>query len=199
MKLYTFGKWLVKWLTKIPYKMNISFEEELPADKGFILACNHTSNMDPVMLGVACPRQVRYMAKSELFKIPVLGFLIRHLGAFPVTRGKGDTAAIDMAVQIVKEGGVLGIFPEGGRSKDGTFHKIKSGTVVVASQTSADILPACIIYGKRRGLRRPVTIKFGRVIPNAALGITAHSKTELRAANALLGGKIAELLGVEAP
>lgn len=200
MTFYTFGKWLVKWVMKVPYKLTVSSMEELPQDRGFILACNHISSLDPVMLGIACPRRVSYMAKQELFRIPVLGFLIRQLGAFPVSRGKGDTTAINTAIEIVKAGGVLGIFPEGGRSRDGKFHKVKSGTVVVASQTNADIVPACIVWGERRWFRRrPVEIKFGPVIENAALGITDHSKTELRAANALLGSRIAELLGVEAP
>ena len=200
MALYTFGKWLVGGLIRIAYRMQVTFEEELPQDRGFILACNHLSDMDPVVLALACPRPVRYMAKSELFHIPVLGFLIRHLGAFPVGRGKGDTAAIDTAVQIVREGGILGIFPEGGRTKDGKFHKIKSGAVVVASQTQADMVPSCIIYEKRRWFRRRlVRVKFGRVIANKELQLTGHSKTELRAANSLLAGRIAGLLGVEAP
>lgn len=200
MSFYQFGRGLAAILLKPVYRIEVSFEEPVPEGRGFILACNHVSDMDPVVLGIAFPGQVRYMAKSELFKVPVLGFLIKHLGAFPVARGKGDHGAIDRAVSLVAEGGVLGIFPEGGRSKDGKFHKVKSGTVVVASQTAADILPACIIYGPRRWFhRRVVTVKFGRVIRNEELHITDHNKTELRAANALLGGRIAALLGVEAP
>ena len=187
-------------VTRPFFKLKVEFEEPMPESEGFVLACNHTSDWDPVFLGIACPKPVRYMAKSELFRIPVLGPVIRGLGAFPVERGKGDTGAIQNAIEIVRTGGVLGIFPEGGRSKDGKLKKIKSGASVVAGQTGAGILPAAITYGKRHFLRREVTVKFGKYITHEQLGVTdGHTKSELRAANALLGERIAGLLGVEAP
>ena len=95
-----------------------------------------------------------------------------------------------------RDGGVLGIFPEGGRSRDGKFHKVKSGTAVVASQTGADIVPAGITYEKRRLFhRRVVHVRFGKIIKNAELNVFEKTKTELRAANELLGRRIAGLLG----
>lgn len=199
MSFYTGAKKFVTVVLKPFFRLTVEGKENVPADRGFILACNHVSDLDPVLLGVAFPRAIRYMAKEELFHIPVLGFLIRKLGAFPVARGKGDIGAINNAVEIVKEGGILGIFPEGGRSKDRKFHKVKSGTAVIAGQTGADILPAAILYGKRHFLRREVTVKFGKMIPNGELNVSGRTKSELKAANALLGGRIAELLGVEAP
>ena len=199
MAFYDVGKGIVTFLLWFTHRLEVEFQGELP-NKGFILACNHVSDFDPVMLGMAFPKRIRYMAKEELFRVPVLGPIVRGLGAFPVARGKGDTGAISQAAEIVREGGVLGIFPEGGRSRDGKLHKIKSGTAVVASQTGADIVPACIVYEPRRLFRRRrVTIRIGEAIPNEALGIAERSKSELRAANALLGERIAGLLGVEAP
>ena len=94
---------------------------------------------------------------------------------------------------------MLGIFPEGTRFKDGKLHRLKSGAVVVASKTGADLLPACIQYEKRRFLRKRVKVTFGIPIENSALGLTGQSKTELRAANKLLAQGIAGLLGVEVP
>ena len=94
---------------------------------------------------------------------------------------------------------MLGIFPEGGRSKDGKLHKAKSGAVVIASQTGGDIVPACIEYGKKRGLRREVTVRFGEPIRNGEIRVDGNQKSELRASNQLLMSRIAVLLGVEAP
>ncbi len=199
MSFYAFARQLVKLLLKLPYRLRVEGIEQIPEDRGFLLACNHVSDLDPPFLGVACPKQVRYMAKEELFRVPILGFLIRHLGAFPVARGKGDRGAIEKAEQIVREGGVLGIFPEGGRSKDGKLHKAKSGAVVIASQTGGDIVPACIEYGKKRGLRREVTVRFGEPIRNGEIRVDGNQKSELRASNQLLMSRIAVLLGVEAP
>ncbi len=200
MTFYDVGKNITRFLLWFSHRITPEFEGEFPKEKGFVLACNHVSDLDPVILGIACPKRIRYMAKEELFRVPVLGFIIRHLGAFPVARGKGDKDAIHNAVKLVEEGGVLGIFPEGGRSKDGKLRKMKSGAVVVASQTGGDIVPAAILYGQRKLFhRRPVTVKFGSPIPNEVLQITGNNKSELRAANTLLGERIAGLLGVEAP
>ena len=199
MSFYTGGKKFVTAVLKPFFRLTVLGTENIPAEQGFILACNHLSDLDPVLLGIAFPRTIRYMAKEELFHIPVLGPVVRKLGAFPVARGKGDVSALQNAAEIIRQGGILGIFPEGGRSKDGKFHKVKSGTAVIAGQTGADILPAAILYGRRRFLRRAVTVKFGAVLQSSELNVNGRSKAELKAANALLGGRIAELLGVEAP
>lgn len=199
MPFYDVGKAIVRFFTRFTHRLEVEFLGELP-ERGCILACNHVSDLDPVMLGIAFPKTIRYMAKSELFRVPVLGPVIRGLGAFPVARGKGDASAINNAVEIVREGGVLGIFPEGGRSKDGKLKKIKSGTAVVAVQTGADIVPASIAYGPRRLFhRREVKVRIGSPIRNEDLHITGQNKSELRAVNSLLGERIAGLLGVDAP
>ncbi len=199
MGFYQIAKGIVRVVLFPFYKIEAESACEFPQNKGFILASNHVSDMDPVMFGLAFPKQIQYMAKEELFRIPVLGFIIRKLGAFPVARGKGDQGAIENAVNVVKNGGVLGIYPEGTRYTDGKLHRAKSGAVLVASKTGGDILPACVSYGKRCFLRRHVTIKFGKMIPNEELAIKEQTKTELRAANKRMMCAIAELMGVEAP
>ncbi len=199
MAFYDVAKVIVRFLLRFTHRLDVEFLGETP-EQGCILACNHVSDLDPVFLGIAYPKQVRYMAKSELFRVPVLSPIIRALGAFPVERGKGDVGAIRSAEEIVKKGGVLGIFPEGGRSRDGKLKKMKSGAVVVASQTGADVVPACISYGRRRPFRRrPVQVRIGVPLANSALKVNGQNRTELRAANRLLGSAIAGLLGVEAP
>lgn len=199
MGFYQFAKGLVHVLLWPFYKVEGEYRAELPQEKGYILACNHVSDIDPVMLGIAFKKQLHFMAKEELFKVPGFRGIIRALGAFPVARGKGDQAAIENAVKIVEAGDVLGIFPEGTRYKDGKLHRLKSGAVVIASKTGADLLPACVIYGKRHFLRRHVKVIFGEPIENSALNLTGQNKSELRAANKLLAEGIAGLLGVEAP
>ena len=199
MGFYQIAKPIVRVVLFPFYKIEAEYACELPQNEGFILASNHVSDMDPVMFGMVFPKQIQYMAKEELFRIPVLSPIIRKLGAFPVARGKGDQGAIENAVTVVKNGGVLGVYPEGTRYTDGKLHRAKSGAVLVASKTGGDILPACILYGKRHFLRRHVTIKFGKMIPNEELAVKEQTKTELRAANKRMMCAIAELMGVEAP
>lgn len=202
MSFYRVIKGFAGFLLWFPFKLEVEKRAEWKDEQGYILACNHQSFLDPIFLGLAIKdkkRQVSFMAKEELFRIPVLNWLIKGLGAFPVSRGKGDTGAIDHAVDIVKNGGMLGIFPEGTRYKDGKLHRLKSGAVVVASRTGGDMIPACIVYGKRKFIRKPVKVIFGEPIENRALELDGISKSALRAANKLLGERIADLMGVEAP
>lgn len=202
MSFYGTIRGIAGFLLWFPFKLEVEYRAEWKEEQGYILAANHQSFLDPIFLALAIKdkkRRVCYMAKEELFRIPVLKSLIKGLGAFPVSRGTGDTAAIDHAVEIVKNGGMLGIFPEGTRHKDGKLHRLKSGAVVVASRTGGDLIPACIIYGKRKFIRKPVKVIFGEPIENASLGLDGISKSALRAANRLLGERIAEMMGVEAP
>ena len=134
--------------------------ERIPATGPLIIACNHVSYLDPPALGVGVPRPVAYMAKSELFRIPVLGPLIRALGAFPVDRSRGDVAAMRAAVRVLASGAVFGIFPEGGRNVDGT-KKPQMGAALLASWSGATVIPAYVSgtsQGKRSG---PVIVTFG--------------------------------------
>lgn len=169
----------------------------MPSDRGYILASNHKTNFDPLFIGIGCNKNVRFMAKKELFKNPILGAIIKGLGAFPVSRGTGDYGAIEKSIDIVKNGGVLGIFPEGTRSKNGKLGRAKSGAVVVASKTGGDIVPVGIRYGKKTLWRRHIDIYYGKPITSEHLAITNNAKSEIKAASRLLMSNIAELLGVE--
>ena len=202
MSFYGAIRGIAGFLLWFPFKLEVEQRADWKPEQGYILAANHQSFMDPIFLALAIKdkkRRVSYMAKEELFRVPVLKSLIKKLGAFPVARGTGDTGAIDHAVDVVKNGGMLGIFPEGTRHKDGKLHRLKSGAVVVASRTGGDLIPACILYGKRKFIRKPVKVIFGEPIENASLGLDGISKSALRASNRLLGERIAELMGVEAP
>jgi 1-acyl-sn-glycerol-3-phosphate acyltransferase len=112
-----------------------------------ILACNHASFMDPVLVSIAFPhpgRRVRWIAWDALFRIPLLGFLIRKLGAFPVAVDGADRSALDTALGLLRAGGLVGVFPEGGRTPTGEFQQAKRGFAVLASRSRASVVPVAI-------------------------------------------------------
>lgn len=130
---------------------------------GFILISNHTSNWDPVILGDAIRgRHIVYMAKEELFSNKIADFFLRQLHAIPLTRGAGDVAAVKTALRVLREGSILGIFPEGTRARDGKIKAFEPGAALLALRAGVPVLPA-YIQGGYRFLRR-VTVWFGEPI-----------------------------------
>lgn len=97
--------------------------ENIPEEGGVLLCGNHTSLLDPMTMGIKLKRKVNYMAKAELFNIPVLGQLVRQLGAFPVKRGGVSKESIKTALNLLRSGQVMGIFPEGTRNSDSGIAK----------------------------------------------------------------------------
>jgi 1-acyl-sn-glycerol-3-phosphate acyltransferase len=122
----------------------VSGAENVPMEGGLIVAANHRSYLDPPLLGTWFPRPIHYMAKQELFKIPVLGSLISRVNAFPVNRDAGDIGSIKRALRILKDGGVVGIFPEGTRNVSGEA-QVKSGAVVLASSARCPVVPVGLV------------------------------------------------------
>ena len=125
------------------WRMHVHGAEKVPLDGPLIVACNHVSYFDPPALGCALPRRVYYMAKSELFAIPVLGPVITRLGAYPVDRSRGDLAAVKRSVEVLREGKAIGIFPEGTRNKSGEVQP-QMGVALLASLSGAPVLPAYV-------------------------------------------------------
>jgi len=186
MTFYKFARAVVAVVAHLLYKIEYIGLENVPKDKGFILCCNHISAFDPILIAIKLKPQCHFMAKAELFKNKALAFLLSHLGAFPVSRGKGDTAAIDVAIDHVKNGRVVAIFPEGTRSKTGEMGKLKSGAVVVAAQTEGGLQPCVIKKGKRRFIRTPLTVRYGEYISHETLGLTGKVPSQIKAANRML-------------
>lgn len=147
--LYKFAKVLLTVIVKLLYRMEVHGSENLPADGPVIVVANHASLMDPIFMGCSLKRQVFFMAKEQLFKAPLLGTAIRAVGAFPVKRGAGDREAIRSAIGVLKQGKVLGMFPEGTRYKDGKIHPLRSGAALLAVKGKARILPM-VIFGSHR-------------------------------------------------
>jgi len=119
--------------------------ENIPRQGGVIIASNHISYYDPPFVSVSTPREVHFMAKRELFSIPILGFIIRKLNAFPVSRGKYDRQALEAAIEVLKKGEALIVFPEGTRSRNkGEFLSPKAGIGVLAREGEVPIVPTYI-------------------------------------------------------
>ncbi len=125
-------------------RINVEGLENIPTDGGCIIASNHRSNLDPFVLNTISTRPIFFMAKEELFKIPVLGWAIRKAGAIPVKRNKRDIGALKKASQLLKEGYCIGIFPEGHRAKPKQFRKPQSGVGLLVSKTKAPVIPVRI-------------------------------------------------------
>ncbi len=188
--------WIV-W--HIAFRIKVIGRENLIRDRGFVLASNHISAIDPVFIVLArfWGRRMLIMGKEELFEVnPFITWFMRAVNVVPVHRGRGDTAAVDKAVESVKGGQGLLIFPEGTRSKDGNLGKLKSGAFVVASAAGVDMTPCRIIYkgGKMRLFGR-VTVVFGPPIPAEKLALgEEHSARRLRECKALLEEHLERLL-----
>lgn len=182
-KYYDIVKGPCKFLLKLGLRIKCEGIENIPKEGAFILASNHIHFVDPAVLLANFPRPIHFMAKVEAFKYKITAWLLTHLNTFPVSRGRSDKASIDYAVKLIENGHVMGIFPEGTRSKDLKPHKAKAGIALIARQTKADILPCSIYCEKKGGLFRKVTVRYGELIKYEELGLTEESSTkELRAA-----------------
>lgn len=159
---YNIAKLLVKLIISILFRVRVQGEENIPKSGACILCMNHKSLLDPPVVGVFIPRKLVFMAKEELFRIPVFGAIIRTLGAFPVKRASADISAIKTSLNILKEGHVLAIYPEGSRNKSDSLGQAKSGMTFIAIKAQVPIIPIGI-SGKYR-LFHKLHINIGKAI-----------------------------------
>ncbi|KKI88807.1 acyl-phosphate glycerol 3-phosphate acyltransferase [Bacillus sp. SA1-12] len=145
MSLYPFARSVVAGFLKPTYRIKVEGLENFPKEGGVLLCTNHISNFDPPVVGITAPRKVFFMAKAELFKVPVLKDLLKNFGTFPVNRGGSDREALRTGLKILKEGNVLGFFPEGTRSKTGELGKGLPGAGFFALRSDAAVVPCAII------------------------------------------------------
>jgi len=156
--LYHFCRWLAVPLFGGVYRCRATGLENLPREGGVIVIMNHKSNVDPVLAGMVCDRPLRYMAKQELFVNATLRKLIVTLGAFPIERGGGDRAALVKSLEILADGGVLLMFPEGHRQRDNAVHEFMPGVGMLALRSGAPVVPLAMdgaqrfVSGGRPGL-----------------------------------------------
>lgn len=128
---------------KVFNRLEVIGNENIPEKGGVIVAANHFSYLDPPVIGVALKRQASFIAKEGLFKIPIIGRGIKAF-SFPVKRDRPQPSTIKEAVSRLKQGGVIVLFPEGGRSANGSFLDAKRGVGMIAAMSSAPVVPALI-------------------------------------------------------
>jgi len=165
------GYEIVKFFLRLAFRIAFDFHyegrDELPKDESCIYVSNHRTNADPPLVGSGATRSLSFMAKEELFKNKFFAWLIGSLGAFPVSRGKGDMGVIDKSVECLKNGRNLIIFPEGTRSKDGKVHRGHTGAALVAAKSGKKLIPVGVCFGEKLKFRTKVTVKYGKPIDPA--------------------------------
>jgi len=176
--------------------------EHVPMEGPLVVASNHGSHLDPPLLGHALGRPVAFMAKAELFAIPLLGAVIRACGAYPVRRGASDREAIRTATAKLEEGWATGVFLDGTRQANGRVNNPLPGAALLAARSSAPLLPVAIVNSHRAlGSGRiwprlvPLQLRVGAPIPPPA----SRRRPDLDVTTALLKERINDLLELEQP
>ena len=156
--LYGILKPIAVLLMRLGFRLEIRGREHVPSSGPALLVANHVSLLDPPFVGGAAPRELYFLAKEELFAIPLLGRLIRGVNARPVKRDGSDGRALKMALRLLAEGRALLIFPEGTRGAEGSLREGKAGVGMLAVMSGAPVVPV-YVSGTGRALPR------GRVLP----------------------------------
>jgi len=172
--------------------------ENVPPSGAFILVSNHINWKDPPWMEFALRRAIRYMAKRELFEVPVIGYVLRGIGAFPVRRGEADRGALQMALAVLAAGQPLGFFPEGHRSESGQLLRARPGVAYIAQHSTAPIIPFAVSGSKKARLgrfwRRDIVFRVGAPFHLDELGLGADDPQAI--ADAIMR-RIADLLPTE--
>lgn len=161
---------LTAWPIRRLFRFRSKGEEHLPREGGFVLSANHMSNLDPWPLGLPLypKRQLRFMAKSEMYRYAPLRWVLSGAGAFPVRRGTGDEDAIRKAIELAKTGEVVAIFPEGTRRNKGVVKRHRArphtGAARVALQAGVPLVPAAIGGTERLSRLGPLRVVYGPAI-----------------------------------
>lgn len=182
------------------FRIRVINPEKIPAEHGCILCANHTSMLDVLILSAGLRRQIRYMAKKELFSIPVLKQLISSLGAYPVDRGGADVKSIKHTISMLENGEMIGIFPQGTR-KPGVNPAetgIKHGVGMITWHAKATVLPAYIRtkHNRVRFFGRTELV-IGDPIPFEAFGFDGGGTVQYKAATEKIFTEICALGGYE--
>jgi len=157
---YTIFRAILRFIYRILFRIKAIGTENIPTEGAVIIASNHISLLDPPAVGVLIKRKVHFMAKEELFKVPVIGPLIKSFGAYPVKRGGVSIDAIKSSINILKSGKVMGVFPEGTRQKaddPSAALGAKKGTAMIALRSKAVVVPVAIV-GNYKLFRRTLIV-----------------------------------------
>jgi 1-acyl-sn-glycerol-3-phosphate acyltransferase len=206
--------WLLAYCLRLIFcRLRVEGVDHVPRTGGCILSCNHSMGPDYIVLGFVSPRQVIYMVKGEAFEINrFVTWVLVNAGTFPVQRGQRDRAAIDAAVAQAKSGRVLGMFPEGTRSRTGALQPGKTGVARIAMAAGVPVVPVVVInspaiYTRFQQWQRPlVTVRFGEPLYpgdawNGETGVRAKAFTNqiMQAMAALMPPELRGAYAAEPP
>lgn len=147
--LYSIAKVVLYLYFIIFRRIKVEGRDNIPSKGPILLYANHPSAWDMFFIAAFMKRKVHYMAKIELFKNPILAFLLRTVGAFPVSRGKGDVGSVKTVYKLLDQGKVVGIFPEGTRTPKKDPKKRKAGAAMLALHSKAPVLPVAVEWNKK--------------------------------------------------
>ena len=194
--LYQVLKAIVGPIYRLLFNVRVIGKENVPTEGGVLLCPNHLAAVDVISIGAVCPRQITCIAKKELFSIPVLGGLIKALGAVKIDRGGADVGAIKAAVASIEKGKTVVIFPQGHRCPGVNLAstEIRHGAGLIAYYAKCDVVPVCInIKGGKYSLFRRTEIIYGKPIKYSELGFTGGGRDEYAAATEKIFSRVIEL------
>jgi len=183
---------------KFVFKGHLIGRENIPQKDSFIMVSNHGSLLDPPLLGHALGRNISFMAKAELFKIPFLGFIIKACGAYPVKRGIADKNTIKTACEKLSNNNSIGIFIDGTRQKNGRVNKPKQGAALLAFKNQKLLLPVAIVNSHRLIRFKFCIPFFSRIVIKVGKPVQppqSSSRDDLNSVTMHLQDKINNLIG----
>lgn len=193
--LYKIIRPLANIVSNTKYKITYVGVENVPLDRGIIMACNHISALDPIIIGSGCKADLHFMAKQDLFEKNIVGWFLSQLNSFPVDRSKFDFQAVDYSIKLIKEGKSLGIFPEGTRSPDFKPHKAKGGIGYIAKACKCDVVPVSIYTDTQAKSGTKLTVRYGKPIKYEEMQFDESSTKmkDVRYGSELIMNRIIEL------
>ncbi|RTG96067.1 1-acyl-sn-glycerol-3-phosphate acyltransferase [Thermus scotoductus] len=201
--VYRAAWYVARFLLHALFGYRVEGAENVPQEGPVILAANHLSILDPIAIGAGVRRPVSFLARADVFRLPLLAWLLPRLYAIPVERGQSDLSAIKSALRALERGMAFGIFPEGTRSRTGKLQPFKTGVAAIALRTGSPVVPVAVIgtdkawpVGRKLfRLRRPIRVVYGKpiLVPRAE----RISRQELENLTREIEAKVRELLPPE--
>lgn len=196
MQDYSFFKRHFSGLVQRLWPIEVIGAENQPQEGGYLLCSNHTSMSDVIVLAVGTGRIIHYMAKAELLRIPVIGAFLKSLGAFPVRRGRADLSALKRAMQMIRDGDIVGFFPQGTRCPyvDPRTTEAKSGAGMMVYHTKCTVVPVYLKTKKNKTkMFQKTQVIYGQPIRFEELPYEKGTTAEFRAASAYIFDRICAL------
>lgn len=166
--LYGFAHFVFRIIYRVFFRCQVHGAEHLPQQGPLIICANHVNWVDPAIIGSMLPLhyRIKFMAKEELFRNKFVSFLLKRAGAFPVNREKADFTAVRHSFKVLEGGGIIGLFPEGTRSKSGKLQNLQEGAALIAARSGAPVLPVVVTGSYSFG--GPINVTIGAVFQLSA-------------------------------